>query len=81
MSTQIAILHGKQERAPYDHGHYQNAVLHVTRFYGGAKRGISIQFTIDPMGGYIQLDNDTANRLLEALRDALGHISQEEMRS
>ena len=56
---------------------YFPAELHVSRFFGGKGRGVSIQLgiTLDS-GDYndIQLDNRSAHKLLEILRDALGHV-------
>lgn len=59
---------------------YLPSKLHITRFFGGTERGVSIQLGIEDENGYkdIQLDNRSANELLDLLQDTLRHISIDE---
>lgn len=77
MSTTIVELTGKSEiTGPWGReSNYVDAEIHVSSFYGGEKRGKSIQITIHSIDSndnytikHIQLDNETAKKLLEALK-------------
>ena len=70
MSRDIGTFKGKEElvvKGASSKVRYQNKEMHLTVFYGGIKRGRSLQISI----GYehIQLDNKTAKELAKLLSD------------
>ena len=85
MSTQYEPIVGDIEYPLTEEkrNNYVPALLHISRFFGGKDRGVSIQLGIeneyDNSYSHIQLDNKSANALLELLREALGHVSIEEL--
>jgi hypothetical protein len=72
MSTQLIELQGKKEIPMGNHSEYIDKELHLTRFFGGAERGTSLQITITGFANtdYIQLDNQAVQALIRALVDA-----------
>lgn len=80
MSTRYEPIDGLLEvpNPATSQSYYLPSELYVKRFYGGIHRGVSIQLTIvDEYGDkFIQLNNTSANQLLELLRDALSHVDQ-----
>ena len=78
MSTTYEPIKGKRE-VPIPELHkstYMPAELHITRFYGGVDRGVSIQLGILDMDWFhsIQLDNVAAHALLKQLKGALSEF-------
>jgi len=73
MSTNIAVIHGKQEViTPKSREsmipEYRDTEMILTRFMGGQERGTSLQITMED-GAYIQLDGKTADMLAILLKD------------
>jgi hypothetical protein len=67
MSTQIGKIVGRQES--FVGQQKIEKELYLTRFFGGTKRGTSLQLTItgDINSEYIQLDNDAVQELIQIL--------------
>lgn len=61
MSTELETLKGIKNLS------LEVKELYITRFYGGTKRGASLQITLG--NDYIQLDNETVKRLIKILRE------------
>lgn len=79
MSVEISTHTGTYE-IPNSKTHtsnYPEIEITVTRFWGGAKRGTSIQLTLVGDSSYIQLDNQTAKEFAQSILDALEEINSE----
>lgn len=67
MSTQMKSIQGLIELPTADIcSHYASIELHITRFYGGIHRGVSVQLSLHDE--YIQLGHDGIKELIDSLQ-------------